>query len=212
MDSEGTILCLKNEAGSESEVYASELSPTQPEGLYPVVDGEHGEADIYGYATSKAEAIDVGNATFLDEVVDAYLADNVVLQDGFTVPKAWVATTFQLPEPVKVRLTLDVTYSLNGENATEMVGRLRKMCERAIGEGMLTGETDAEAEEYSMDAAIQPEPLSEDELADFMLQRIENGDLALEDIPVRLARYGLMEPNAFVHEMRERMELEKAIS
>jgi hypothetical protein len=47
--------------------------------------------------------------------------------------------------------------------------------------------------------------LSEDDLAKFMLQRIENGDLALEDIPVRLARYGLMEPSAFVAEMRERM-------
>ena len=112
-------------------------------------------------------------------------------------------------ETVTVRLTLDVTYSLNGENATEMVSRLRKMCERAIGEGMLTGETDAEVEEYSMDALIQPEPLSEDELADFMLQRIENGNLAPEDLPVRLARYGLMEPSAFVDEMRERMELAK---
>ncbi|MCK6390844.1 MAG: hypothetical protein L6Q40_07450 [Azonexus sp.] len=44
-------------------------------------------------------------------------------------------------------MTLDVTYCLNGENATEMVGRLRRMCERAIGEGMLTGETDAEVDE-----------------------------------------------------------------
>ena len=43
-----------------------------------------------------------------------------------------------------------------------------------------------------------------------MLQRIENGDLALEDLPVRLAQYGLMEPNAFVDEMRERMVLAKA--
>lgn len=113
-------------------------------------------------------------------------------------------------ETVTVRLTLNVMYSLNGENATEMVSRLRKMCERAIGEGMLTGETDAEVEEYSMDAVIQPEPMSEDELASFMLQRIDNGSLALEDIPVRLARYGLMDPNAFVDEMRERMELAKA--
>jgi hypothetical protein len=40
-----------------------------------------------------------------------------------------------------------------------------------------------------------------------MLQRIENGELTLEDIPIRLARYGLMEPSAFVDEMRERMEL-----
>lgn len=109
-------------------------------------------------------------------------------------------------ETVKMRLTLDVTYSLNGENASEMASRLRRMCERAIGEGMLTGETDAEVEVYSMDAVIQPEPLSEDELASFMLQRIENGCLSLEDIPVRLARYGLMEPSAFVSEMRERIE------
>jgi len=114
-----------------------------------------------------------------------------------------------LTETIKVRLTLDVTYDLNGENATEMVGRLRRMCARAIGEGMLTGETDAEVDEYSMDAVIQHVPLSEDELANFMLQRIENGDLALEDIPVRLARYGLMEPNAFINEMRERMEMAK---
>ena len=72
---------------------------------------------------------------------------------------------------------------------------------------MLPGETAAEVEEYSRAAVIQPEPLSEDELASYMLQRIEDGDLALEYIPVRLARYGLMEPNAFVDEMRERMEL-----
>lgn len=98
-----------------------------------------------------------------------------------------------LTETIKVRLTLDVTYELNGENATEMVGRLRRMRERAIGEGMLTGETDAEVNKYSMDAVIQPEPLSEAELANLMLQRIENGDLALEDIPACLARYGLME-------------------
>ncbi len=115
--------------------------------------------------------------------------------------------SFEPPRTVKVRLTLDVTYTLNGETAADMARRLRRMCERAVGEGMLTGETDAEVEDYSLDAAIQPEPLSEDALANFMLQRIENGDLALEDIPVRLARYGLMEPGAFVDEMRERMEL-----
>lgn len=116
-----------------------------------------------------------------------------------------------ISETVKVRLTLDVTYALNGENATEMVSRLRKMCERAIGEGMLTGETDAEIDEYSMDARLAPEPLEKNELANFMRQRIDNGEWDLEeDIPVRLARYGLMEPNAFVDEMRERMELSKA--
>lgn len=148
-----------------------------------------------------------------DNVSNGSLEDRiaaVLWLEGCEAGEATIRAHLPASETVKVRLTLDVTYSLNGENATEMVSRLRKMCERAIGEGMLTGETDAEVEEHSMDAVIQPEPLSEDELASFMLQRIENGVLALEDIPVRLARYGLMEPNAFVDEMRERMELAKA--
>ena len=109
-----------------------------------------------------------------------------------------------------LRLTLDITYDLKGENAGEMAKNLRRMCERAIGEGMLTGESDAEVEEDSMEVVIQPEELTEDELADFMLERIENNDLTLEEIPVRLARYGLMEPHAFVSEMRERIALAEA--
>lgn len=53
-----------------------------------------------------------------------------------------------------------------------------------------------------------PAPLTEGELADFMRQRIDD-EWEPEDIPVRLARFGLMEPDAFVIEMRERMEMAK---
>lgn len=49
--------------------------------------------------------------------------------------------------------------------------------------------------------------LSENEVAGLMLQRIEDGDLSVEDIPVRLARYGLMDPCDFIAEMVERMEV-----
>ncbi len=108
---------------------------------------------------------------------------------------------------VEMRLTLDVTYILNGESAEAMRHRLLAVAERAIGEGLLTGETDAEVDEYSIRVQIPPAPLDEDEVAEFMLQRIEDRDLRLEDVPVRLARYGLMEPSAFVEEMRERMAL-----
>lgn len=45
----------------------------------------------------------------------------------------------------------------------------------------------------------------EAEIADFLRQRIEDGNLNAEDIAVRLARYGLMDPEAFADEMRERM-------
>lgn len=41
-----------------------------------------------------------------------------------------------------------------------------------------------------------------------MLQRIESDILPLEDIPVRLARYGRTDPTEFVNEMRVRMSAE----
>lgn len=62
-------------------------------------------------------------------------------------------------DTVSVRLTLDVTYALNGEDGAEMAQNLQRMCERAIGAGMLTGGTEAEVEEYSMEAVIRQEPL-----------------------------------------------------
>jgi acyl carrier protein len=42
-------------------------------------------------------------------------------------------------------------------------------------------------------------------IAVFLRQRMQDGDLSLEDIPTRLARYGLMRPEDFVDEMNERM-------
>lgn len=50
-----------------------------------------------------------------------------------------------------------------------------------------------------------PLPISEDRIIDFMVSRIAKGDMAFEDIPARLARYGLMHPDDFVAEMSERM-------
>lgn len=109
------------------------------------------------------------------------------------------------PEIITLRLTMDVTYNLHGENANNLADRLKEMSERAVLEGMLTGTTNAEINDYSMSAVIKQEPVSEDEIAQYMLNRIENGNLALEEIPVRLARYGTMEPNDFFKDMRERI-------
>lgn len=86
----------------------------------------------------------------------------------------------QEPDLVKVRLTLDVIYRLNGEDATEMASNLQRMCERAIGEGMLTGASDAEVDEYSMETNVVPP--SEEELAQ-LKQRREQVNLLEEDIP-----------------------------
>ena len=100
------------------------------------------------------------------------------------------------PEVVNARLTLDVAYLLNGEVASDMLARLRGMRERAIGEGLLTGETAAEVDTWSIDVAAVPSKSDRDvleaQIAAFMQQRIEDGNLGAEDISVRLARYGLM--------------------
>lgn len=114
------------------------------------------------------------------------------------------------PEICRIRLILDVSCALNGETPANMVARLQSKFQRAIDEGMLTEGATAEVDEYSMEALIQPDPLTEEELADFMRKRIEDGDLAIDDCPVRMARFGLMEPGDFVSEMRERMELAKS--
>ena len=77
-------------------------------------------------------------------------------------------------DKVKIRLTLDVAYELNGENAVEVMSCLRRRCERAIGEGLLTGELDTEVEEDSLSVVIVPDPLPETEMAEIMAERVEN--------------------------------------
>lgn len=56
--------------------------------------------------------------------------------------------------------------------------------------------------------AIDTRQKLEAEIADFLRQRIEDGNLNAEDIPLRLARYGLMDPEAFAAEMRKRMDMD----
>ena len=109
--------------------------------------------------------------------------------------------------PTTLRLIFDVEYNLNGETVQEISTRLERAAFHAVGEGLLTGDTRAEVETYGVTVAEVPPALSEEDLSNFMLKQIENGQLELGDIPVRLARFGLMEPGAFVSEMRERMEM-----
>lgn len=112
-------------------------------------------------------------------------------------------------DATQVRLTLNVAYLLNGESLEEMTRRLHRMCEHAIGNGLLTGDSAAEVDCYTLDVSALPPPLSEDEIADYMRQRIADGNFDAEGIPTRLARYGLMSPDEFIAEMRERMGMDE---
>ena len=106
--------------------------------------------------------------------------------------------TQSTPENVKARLTLDVTCLLNGEAASEILARLQRMWVRAIGERLLIDETAAKVDVWSIEVTELPSATNSDaleaEIAAFMQQRIGDGNLCAEDIPLRLASYGLMAP------------------
>lgn len=107
----------------------------------------------------------------------------------------------------EARLILDVKYDLNRVPPETLHQLLKDLVQRALSEGLLTGHTEAEVASYEVTVVAKPEPLEEDAIARLMSHRIENSDLALEDIPNRLAKFGLMEPHTFVAEMRERIDM-----
>jgi len=106
---------------------------------------------------------------------------------------------------VKLRLTLDVTYLPGDESIETLMHHLNRLVQIASSEGLLTGETAAEVDVFDHKVTIAPEEIDEDDLASYFRAQIENGNLNLDDIAVRLARYGLKERFEFLDEMTERM-------
>jgi hypothetical protein len=117
-------------------------------------------------------------------------------------------------DTARLRLTLDVSYRLNGESPGAMAGFLRRCVDFALANGLLTGESAAEVADCACDVSVTPPAppaagldVLEAEIAAFMRQRMMDGDLPAEDIPLRLARYGLMAPGDFIDEIGERREM-----
>lgn len=106
---------------------------------------------------------------------------------------------------ITVQLNLKVQVNLHGASREAIIDYLVNLLQNAVDDGRLAGDTDATVERHELDVAATTCDLDADMLADFMLQRIESGDLALEDLPVKLVTYGLMNPAAFTEEMAERM-------
>ncbi|MBY0466246.1 MAG: hypothetical protein K2W33_15015 [Burkholderiales bacterium] len=106
---------------------------------------------------------------------------------------------------VTLMLHLEVNYKLNGHSPNTMQDKLAQMVQSAIGDGTLTGSTGAVVSDHKV-RVDQVTDLDEDELSELMADRFENGAFNLEDLPRRLARYGLMPPGSFLSEMDERMQ------
>lgn len=83
-----------------------------------------------------------------------------------------------------------------------MASRLTRQMFRAIGGGLLTGDTAAEVEDYHLDSVIVADAPSEEAVTTYLMARLTSGDLPLKDVPQTLARYGLMEVPAFIEEMQ----------
>lgn len=124
------------------------------------------------------------------------------LESSGSLP-AW-ASPVQDSRPTKVRLVLDIEVDLNGTSLDTILANLRGVAQQAYSEGTLTGSSDAEIHQHSVKAFEVPE-LDEDVISAHLLGRIESGDLCLEDIPNRMARFGLMDAPDFINEMQERM-------
>lgn len=87
-------------------------------------------------------------------------------------------------------------------------GKLDHCCDRRG--NPITPLTDEAIDDLRQRLAYEPDDtddISETEIAEHFRQRIEDGDLSLEDVPARLARYGLEDPANFATEMRERIEM-----
>lgn len=107
-------------------------------------------------------------------------------------------------------LTLNVEYSLNGEQVGDLKSRLMRMIERAVDEGLLTGEGPAEVEEYSYRVEVLGDQPSQEEIQEYFQNRIDSGNFDPEDTAKLMVRYGAMIPEFFFAEMAERMEMEES--
>ena len=108
-----------------------------------------------------------------------------------------------------IRFAATLVLDLNGENAEAMAERIeRTVYEATFGAGAVTGGTEAEVDEHYFDVVLlKPEAASLDEesLADWLSRQIEDGHMALEDLPKLMARYALADPADLRNELAERM-------
>lgn len=203
-----TVLLINNSAGSQAEVFASELLPMQPEGLYPVFDRDSGHFDYLGKAITRLQAMEVATRTMQYEVAQLHLVDNAVMPDGSVEPRAWIAVAVgdSFSESAQLRLVLNVVYALNGVALNTLRSNLQANIERAIGGGMLTGETAAEVEEHSISVSANSVSSAKEVFAGYLqFDGAEKLDLEFE---VRAGATKAEKDSAFVDALAQIARLE----
>lgn len=108
-------------------------------------------------------------------------------------------------------ITLEVSaeIDLNGLSIEDLERHLHAALSRAIGNGLLTGDTQAEVEQYSATVNVDRHSAHEARIYQFLQDQIEGGHLDAASMATRITRYGLMLPSDFIAEMDERAELSR---
>ncbi len=107
-----------------------------------------------------------------------------------------------------VRILVDVKYVSNGVPKDDITEMVKRFIERAIGNGALTGDSPVEVDEYALSVkSVSPEAQAIDEevVGDWLLARVESGNLNPEEMITMMARYALAEPDAMREEFAERI-------
>ena len=104
-----------------------------------------------------------------------------------------------------ITIEVSAAIDLNGYPKELLQRHMRQSIGHAIGDGLLTGHSEAEVDEYSAKVTMDRHDL-EDEITRYLAGQIEDGKLDAEGMARRLTRYGLMLPSDFTAENDERAE------
>lgn len=108
----------------------------------------------------------------------------------------------------RIQLTFDVTVDLDSTPVADIEAHMKRIAEHAIENGMVTANTSAEIDDYTISIGQLPlegnTPAVEAVVAAHLRGRIEDGNLDPAELAVLAARYGMVDPSYFVDEMTER--------
>ncbi len=113
-------------------------------------------------------------------------------------------------DPVHVRVSIDVCFDANGERAEHLRARLEQALARAIGGGLLSGETTAEVDSYTTRVTtLTPEAVALDHVvvSRWLMQRRKDSELDSGDLAELASRYALTsDRGSLLNELAERID------
>lgn len=111
---------------------------------------------------------------------------------------------------LRVVVGIEVDADLCGVRKEDYVEGLRARLDRAVGNGLLTGDTPVEVDQWEVrieQLGKQERALSEGRVEAWFRDLLESGSMSAEDVPRLMARYALSSAEAARAELVERMGL-----